>query len=119
MLPDLTMTMLAQLGVPARDDRSDPRGRRRHDGNDHGARRVGATESWTSECWSSSGRRTDAGIAVRSAAPGRRETSGLLVVTTPYALFRADDWWPSRTTLREGLVELEKLTLDYARHPWN
>jgi hypothetical protein len=41
-----------------------------------------------------------------------------LVVTTPYALFRADDWWQSRTTLREGLVELEKLALDYASHPW-
>jgi hypothetical protein len=40
------------------------------------------------------------------------------VVTTRYALFRADDWWQSRTTLREGLVELEKLALDYARHPW-
>ena len=34
------------------------------------------------------------------------------------ALFRADDWWQSRTTVREGLVELEKLGLDYARHPW-
>jgi hypothetical protein len=40
------------------------------------------------------------------------------VVTTPYALFRAEDWWQSRTTVREGLVELEKLGLDYARHPW-
>jgi len=40
------------------------------------------------------------------------------VVITRYALFRADDWWQSRTTLREGLVELEKLALDYARHPW-
>ena len=42
-----------------------------------------------------------------------------VVVTTPYALFRADDWWQSRTTVREGLVEFEKLVLDYARHPWN
>jgi len=40
------------------------------------------------------------------------------VVTTPYAMFRAEDWWRSRTTLREGLVELQKLALDYARHPW-
>jgi uncharacterized SAM-binding protein YcdF (DUF218 family) len=39
------------------------------------------------------------------------------VVTTPYALFNGDDWWRSRTTLREGLVELEKLLLDYVAHP--
>ncbi len=40
------------------------------------------------------------------------------VVTTQYALFRGDDWWVSRTTLREGLVEIEKLTLDYLAHPF-
>jgi hypothetical protein len=40
------------------------------------------------------------------------------VVVTQYALFRADDWWQSRTTVREGLVEIEKLGLDYLRHPW-
>lgn len=32
--------------------------------------------------------------------------------------FRPNDWWRSRTTLREGIVELEKLTLDYIRHPF-
>ena len=41
-----------------------------------------------------------------------------IVITAPYALFRADDWWQSRTTVREGLVELEKLALDFVRHPW-
>jgi uncharacterized SAM-binding protein YcdF (DUF218 family) len=39
------------------------------------------------------------------------------VVITPYALFHERDWWQSRTTLREGLVELEKLALDYVSHP--
>ena len=39
------------------------------------------------------------------------------VVITQYALFRADDWWTARTTLREGLVEIEKLALDYLLHP--
>jgi hypothetical protein len=51
----------------------------------------------------------------RSWPEGQRAAA---VVTTPYALFRADDWWQTRTTVREGLVELEKLGLDYARHPW-
>jgi hypothetical protein len=40
------------------------------------------------------------------------------VVITQYALFRGDDWWVSRTTLREGLVEIEKLLLDYVAHPF-
>jgi uncharacterized SAM-binding protein YcdF (DUF218 family) len=31
--------------------------------------------------------------------------------------FRADTWWQHRGTLRVGLVELEKLALDYLRHP--
>lgn len=31
--------------------------------------------------------------------------------------FRADDWWTRRRTLREGLVELQKLGLDYVMHP--
>jgi hypothetical protein len=40
------------------------------------------------------------------------------VVTTPYGLFKADDWWQSRPTLREGLVEIEKLALDFVTHPF-
>jgi uncharacterized SAM-binding protein YcdF (DUF218 family) len=44
--------------------------------------------------------------------------SAPIVVTTSYGLFRPEDWWQSRTTLREGLVELEKLALDYVAHPW-
>jgi hypothetical protein len=40
-----------------------------------------------------------------------------VVETTFYGLFRSEDWWQSRTTLREGLVEMEKLALDYVAHP--
>ena len=32
--------------------------------------------------------------------------------------FRAEDWWESRRTLRDGLFELQKLAWDYLRHPW-
>jgi hypothetical protein len=41
----------------------------------------------------------------------------IAVVTSPYEEFHADDWWQRRSTLRAGLVELQKLTLDYLRHP--
>ena len=32
--------------------------------------------------------------------------------------FRAEDWWVSLRTRRDGLFELEKLLWDYVRHPW-
>lgn len=32
--------------------------------------------------------------------------------------FRAEDWWGSRRTRREGIVELQKLAWDYLQHPW-
>lgn len=40
------------------------------------------------------------------------------ITWSPHALFRADDWWQSRRTLREGLFELEKLAWDYVSHPF-
>ena len=41
------------------------------------------------------------------------------VVTYPHrTILRADDWWRSRRSLREGLFELQKLAWDYLRHPW-
>ena len=40
------------------------------------------------------------------------------VTWSPHALFRSDDWWQSRRTLREGLFELEKLAWDYVTHPF-
>jgi len=40
-------------------------------------------------------------------------------VTVPrHNAFRPVDWWSSRRTLREGVVELQKLALDYLQHPW-
>jgi hypothetical protein len=53
--------------------------------------------------------------ALRRVWPGAQPAP--VVVTTLYGLFRPEDWWRSRTTLREGLVEMEKLALDYVAHP--
>jgi len=33
-------------------------------------------------------------------------------------LFRADDWWTSRRSVREGILEFEKLVWDYVTHPF-
>lgn len=41
----------------------------------------------------------------------------VLVHTVRYDEFRRQDWWQNRRTLRSGLVELEKLVLDYVQHP--
>ena len=45
------------------------------------------------------------------------EVTAPAIVPTPYGAFKASDWWQSRTTLREGIVELQKLTLDVLMHP--
>jgi hypothetical protein len=117
VLPDVTRDVLVQLGVPA------------------GAiERIPAGEAGTTETTAALGQwaRTHPGkrlLVVVGPSHGRRYRRALrrvwpdaqpppLVVTTPHALFRAEDWWQSRTTLREGLVEFEKLALDYASHPW-
>ena len=118
VLPNLTLDMLAQLGIPR-----DP------------IVRIPAGEGGTIETTNALGNwaRRNPGkhvLVVVGPSHGRRYRRALrrtwpdghpapFVVTTTYGLFRADDWWHSRTTVREGLVELEKLALDYARHPWN
>ena len=51
----------------------------------------------------------------RYGVPTRVQTNSAVVYDF-YGLF-AKDWWQSRTTLREGLVEMEKLALDYVAHP--
>lgn len=40
------------------------------------------------------------------------------ICITRFDAFRPDDWWRERTTLREGIVELEKLALDLIWHPF-
>lgn len=39
------------------------------------------------------------------------------VIATRFSRYRPSDWWQSRSTLREGIVELEKLLLDFMLHP--
>jgi len=118
VLPNLTFEALAQLGL-RRDD----------------IVRIPAGEGGTTETTAALGEwaRRNPGkrmLVVVGPSHGRRFRRALLrawpdgghppprVVTTPYAMFRPEDWWQSRTTLREGLVELQKLALDYVRYPW-
>ena len=117
VLPNLTFEALAQLGL-RRDD----------------IVRIPAGEGGTTETTAALGEwaRRHPGkrmLVVVGPSHGRRFRRALLrawpdsgqpprVVATPYAMFRPEDWWQSRTTLREGLMELQKLALDYARHPW-
>jgi hypothetical protein len=42
----------------------------------------------------------------------------LAIRMTKYNAFRASTWWQSRATVREGIVELEKLALDWIAHPF-
>jgi hypothetical protein len=118
VLPPFAMAILAQLGVPREAIVQIPAGE------------GGTTE--TTRALAEWGRQNPGKrvLVVVGPSHGRRYRRALrrawpagniapVVVTTPYALFRADDWWTSRTTVREGLVELEKLMLDYARHLWN
>jgi hypothetical protein len=116
-LPDLTLEMLRQLGI-----------------RDEAMVLIPTSESGTLETTRALGEwgRRNPGkrvLVVVGPSHGRRYRRALrrvwpdgqpapIVMTAPYALFRADDWWQSRTTVREGLVELEKLALDYVRHPW-
>ena len=118
VLPNLTLDALAQLGV-ARD----------------AVVRIPAGEGGTTETTEALGEwgRKNPGkrvLVVVGPSHGRRFRRALQrawpdqgrpaprVVTTPYAMFRPEDWWQSRTTLREGLIELQKLALDYVRHPF-
>jgi hypothetical protein len=117
VVPDVLVEMLTQLGVPR-----------------SAVTRIPAGEGGTTDTaaaladWARTHPASHV-VVVVGPSHGRRYRRALsrvwpagqpapVVVTTPHGLFRADDWWQSRTTLREGLVEMEKLALDYARHPW-
>ena len=41
----------------------------------------------------------------------------ITIRTARYSTFNPDDWWTTRASLRIGIVELEKLFLDFVRHP--
>jgi hypothetical protein len=116
VLPDTMTDVLTQLGIPK-----------------HAVVQIPAGEGGTTEttealaAWSRANP-TGRVIVVVGPSHGRRYRRTLRrvwpaghpeprVVTTQYALFRAGDWWTSRTTLREGLVEVQKLFLDYLLHP--
>lgn len=117
-VPNLTLEVLAQLGVARDVVVRIPAG----EGGTNAS--TTALAEWARH---NPGKRV---LVVVGPSHGRRFRRALMrawpeeggpaprVVTTPYAMFRPEDWWQSRTTLREGLVELEKLALDYAAHPW-
>lgn len=43
----------------------------------------------------------------------------MIVYSSSYSEFSADTWWKTRTGVRTGIVELEKLLLDFVRHPFS
>ena len=43
----------------------------------------------------------------------------LTVFASPYSEFDVETWWTTRAGLRTGIVELEKLLLDFVRHPFS
>ena len=57
------------------------------------------------------------GRIMRRAARGHDITITLDI--SPYADFRLDSWWKTRTSIREFSFELQKLVLDVIRHPFS
>lgn len=49
---------------------------------------------------------------------GGRQLS-MMVYSSPYSEFNPDTWWKTRTGVRTGMFELEKLLLDLVRHPFS
>lgn len=54
---------------------------------------------------------------IRRATHGRGLT--IAVLPSPYSNFNPDTWWTSRYGARTEIIELEKLVLDVARHPFS
>jgi hypothetical protein len=118
VLPNLASDVLVQLGVPAGIIERIP------------VREEGTTETAAALAdWVRRHHPRKRVLVVVGPSHGRRyrralrrvwpeEQAAPLVVTTPHAMFRPEDWWQSRATAREGLIELQKLALDYVRHPW-
>ena len=110
------VTMLAVLGVPASAVITIPAG---EGGTTEGTASVAA---W---CAGQNIHRlmivTSMGHSRRIQRAMRRSLKGsgpeVIMHPAPYDAFRPATWWQNRTTLREGLVELQKLLLDYVSHP--
>jgi hypothetical protein len=45
------------------------------------------------------------------------QTTRVAVRTARYSVFDPEAWWHTRSGLRTGIVEIQKLVLDLARHP--
>jgi uncharacterized SAM-binding protein YcdF (DUF218 family) len=116
--PDFTLDMLIQLGIP-RDAVS------RSDAGEGGT--TGSTHAIVE--WVLQRHEIRRAIVIVSPTHGRRYRRALrriwppelpapIVRTTRYHPFRSENWWRSRGTLREGLVELQKLAVDYVAHPF-
>ncbi len=117
VLPNVMVDVLLQLGIPQHAIAQIPAGE------------GGTTDSTAALAGWSRANPSGRVVVVVSPSHGRRYRRTLLrgwpaghpaprVVVTQYSLFRGDDWWRSRTTAREGLVEMEKLAQDYLLHPW-
>ena len=55
------------------------------------------------------------GRVLQRAMKGR--ATKVIVRPTRYSSFDPDRWWQTRSGMRTGIVELQKLVLDFARHP--
>lgn len=55
-------------------------------------------------------------IVGRSAPVGRLS---IMVYSSPYSEFNPDTWWKTRGGARAEIIELEKLLLDFVRHPFS
>ena len=116
-VPDLTLDRLRQLGIPRADLRVIDAGE------------GGTTAGMLALAEFAHRHRSHSVTVVVSPTHGRRYTRALLrawpedlppprVRTSRHHPFRANTWRRSRGTLRTGLVELQKLGLDYVAHPW-
>lgn len=116
-LPNVTFDLLQQLGIPGSAISTLEAGE------------GGTTDNTTALSRSAAEHTGERFLIVVSPTHARRYRRAILrvwppghplplVVVTPYSAFRPDDWWQSRTTLRDGLMELEKLVLDYVQHPF-
>jgi hypothetical protein len=47
----------------------------------------------------------------------RGHATRVTIRTARHSNFDPDQWWETRTGLRTGIIELQKLVLDYIRHP--